>query len=151
MRFNAIVNLIVLIQFYLYGSRILRLHCLLFVYLILCTNDFLAHVEATPPPNAHVEDTDPNESEVNLHAKQKHNSTSVINKLQIKPTHKSCISIPLCHMIPLPLVRPINELDVQRLKNEFVIGYHNGHQVMYVSMFNNKDKSVDVSTEIFSS
>ena len=37
----------------------------------------------------------------------------IINGLQIRPLSKSRLSIPLCRLEPLPLVRPILEFDVQ--------------------------------------
>ena len=41
----------------------------------------------------------------------------------MKPHSKPILSIWLCHLIPLPLVRPIFKVDVQLLKNEFVDDY----------------------------
>ena len=50
----------------------------------------------------------------------------------------------ICWLRFLPLVRPMNKVDVQRLENEFVIGYRDGDRVLYVSM-------LDVSSDIFDS
>jgi hypothetical protein len=54
----------------------------------------------------------------------------------MKPIGKSCLSIPLCRLRALPPVRFISEVEVQRLECEFVIGYREGDQVLYVSAFN---------------
>ena len=53
------------------------------------------------------------QSEIMLRKRQKHDSNSVINRLRIELEAKSRFSIPLCWLRTLPLVRPINEVDVQ--------------------------------------
>ncbi len=53
-------------------------------------------------------------------------------------------------MRALPLVRPINEVDVQRLENEFVTGYCDGDRVLYVLIYNNKDEIFNVTEDIIS-
>lgn len=55
--------------------------------------------------------------------------------LRTKPYSKLRISIPLCHLFLLPLLRPILEVDVQLLENEFINGYREGDKVLYVSHF----------------
>ena len=57
---------------------------------------------------------------------QKEGSNTVIYRVQIKPIRKSRFPIQLC----LPLVRPINEVDVGHLENEFVMEYHDGDRAM---------------------
>ena len=51
-------------------------------------------------------------SELLLRKKQKQDSINVIDQLRIKPEEKSRLKIPLCRLQALPLVRPINEVDV---------------------------------------
>lgn len=51
------------------------------------------------------------------------NFISLIGGFCMKPHSKPILSIWLCHLIPLPLVRPIFKVDVQLLKNEFVDDY----------------------------
>jgi hypothetical protein len=63
------------------------------------------------------------------------NFISLIGDLRTKPYSKSRISIPLCHLFLLPLVRLILEVVVQLLENEFVNGYREGDRVLYVSHF----------------
>jgi len=55
--------------------------------------------------------------------------------------------IPLCRLICLPLVRPINEVDVARLENEFVMGYRDGDRALYESPFNNLGDEILVTEE----
>ena len=83
-----------------------------------------------------VADTDPVVCELELRKSQKEASNGVIQRLRIKPTSKSRFSIPLCHLRVLPFVRPISEVEVQRLECEFVMGYREGDRVMYVSVLN---------------
>ena len=52
----------------------------------------------------------------------------------MKAIHKSCLTMQLCHFLPLPLVRPLLKLDVQLLDNNFVNGYHESDIVLYVSI-----------------
>jgi hypothetical protein len=62
-----------------------------------------------------VADTDPVVCELELWKSQKEDSNGVIQRLWIKPTGKSRLSILLCRLRALPLVRPISEIEVQRV------------------------------------
>ena len=64
------------------------------------------------------------------------------------PVSKFYLLIPLCCFHILSLVQPIIEGDVQRLENEFVNGYREGDRVLYVSPYNNFDRSLDISNAI---
>ena len=90
-------------------------------------------------------------SEVMLCKRQKRDSNSVINRLHIEPKAKSRFSIPLCRLCTLPLVRPINEVDVERLENEFVTGYRDGDRVLYVAIYNDKVETLDITSDMFDS
>jgi hypothetical protein len=89
-----------------------------------------------------VDDMNPVVCELELRKSQKEDSIGVIQRLRIKPTSKSRLSIPLCRLRALPLVRPISEVEVQCLECEFVMGYQEGDRVLYVSGFN--DVPVDL-------
>ena len=91
------------------------------------------------------------QSEIMLHKRQKRDSNSVISRLRIELEAKSGFKILLCRLRTLPLVKPINKVDVQRLENEFVIGYRDGDWVLYVSIYNDKAESLDVTSNIFDS
>jgi hypothetical protein len=54
----------------------------------------------------------------------------------------------LCRLQCLPLVRPISEVNVARLQNEFVMGYRDGDRAMYVSPYNNLDEVLHISDNI---
>ena len=91
------------------------------------------------------------QSEIMLRKRQKRDSNSVINRLRIEPEAKSRFSIPLCRLRTLPLVRSINEVDVQRLENEFITGYRDGNRVLYVAIYNDKAETLDVTSDLYDS
>jgi hypothetical protein len=78
---------------------------------------------------------------------EKTDFNSVINGLRIRPLSKSRLSIPICRLEPLPLVRPILEFDVQLLENEFLNGYREGDRVLYVSIVNDRGKNLCVTKD----
>ena len=91
---------------------------------------------------------DPDVSEIALRNLQKVDSINVINQLRIKPSSKSRFAIPLCRLQYLLLVRPISEVNVQRLENDFVMGYRDGDRVLYVSAYNGEDVVLTVTEDI---
>ena len=70
---------------------------------------------------------------------------SVINGLRIRPLPKSHLSILICRLEPLPLVRKILECDVQLLENEFLNGYRDGDRVLYISIVNDRGETLCVT------
>ena len=91
------------------------------------------------------------QSEIMLCKREKRDSNSVISCLRIEPEAMSRFKIPLCRLRTLPLVRPINDVDVQRLENEFVTGYRDSDRVLYVSIYNDKAETLDVTSDMFDS
>ena len=98
-----------------------------------------------------VHDSTPEETELQIRKSQKDDTNDVLHQVRIKPLNKTRFSIPLCRLCCLPLVRPINEVDVSRLENEFVMGYREGDRALYVSPFNNLGEVLHVSDDILSS
>ena len=92
-----------------------------------------------------------NQSEIMLRKRQKRDSNSIINRLRIEPEAKSQFNIPLCQLCTLPLVRPINKVDVQRLENEFITGYRDDDRVLYVAIYNDKAETLDVTSDLYDS
>ncbi len=86
------------------------------------------------------------DGEMSMRKQLKVNSNKLINSLKIPG--RSRLSIPLCRMISLPQVRPLNEVEVQRLENEFINGYREGDRVLFVSPYNDLEQSQDV-TEVY--
>ena len=95
-----------------------------------------------------LDESNSEETELEIRRSQKDDSIGVIHRVRIKPLSKSRFSIPLCRLQCLPLVRPISEVDVARLQNEFVMGYRDGDRAMYVSLYNNLDEVLLVSDDI---
>ena len=95
-----------------------------------------------------MEESNPEEAELAIQKSQKEDSNAVIQRHRINPIGKSCFAIPLCRLRCLPLVRPISEVEVNRLENEFVMGYREGDRALYVSPFDNLDQDLDVSNAI---
>ncbi len=89
------------------------------------------------------------ESELRLRQQQKPDSFKFLSGLQVHPSH-SRVLIPLCRLIPLPLVRPILEQDVKKLEAEFIHGYRSGDRPLYVSVFNDTGLDVNVTPQVTS-
>ena len=54
-------------------------------------------------------------------------------------------------MLALSLIRPINEVEVERLENKFVMGYLEGDQALYLSIYKDDDKVLYVFDNIVAS
>ena len=98
-----------------------------------------------------LEESNPDDNELDIRKSQKDDSNYVIHRVRINPLHNSRFSIPLCRLRCLPLVWPINDVDVSRLENEFVMGYRNSDRALYVSPNNNLDEVLFVSDNIMAS
>ena len=94
------------------------------------------------------DESNPEETELLIRRSQKEDSNAIIHRVRMRPLAKSRFSIPLCRLRCLPLVRPVSEVDVSRLENEFVMGYRDGNRAMYVSPYNNLDEVLQVSDDI---
>lgn len=75
------------------------------------------------------------------------NFNYLIEGLCLKPYFQSKFSISRCWLRPLHVVRSILKLDVQLLENEFVNGYMKGNRVLYVSPFDNDEKTMNITNE----
>jgi len=78
------------------------------------------------------EEESPNEDdhsgldEDEMRTRQKLNSVATISSLRFQPTSLSRFPIPLCRMLPMPMVRPTLQSDLIKLEQEFVHGYRDG-------------------------
>ena len=68
--------------------------------------------------------------------------------MRIKPSGKSRISIPICRLVSLVVVRLVLEVDVQLLESEFINGYIEGERVLYVSIYDKKGNQSELNVEI---
>jgi hypothetical protein len=77
------------------------------------------------------------------------NCYSHLERMRFQPRAKSKISILLCRMISLPIVRPFLKNDVLNLASHFVsCGYLEGNGVFYVSMEDNDGRTRVVTDEV---
>ena len=70
---------------------------------------------------------------------------SVLNSMRVLELG---LRIPLCRLVPLPLVRPVQEVDVRCLEVQFEDS--DGYDVdcaLYVPIFNDKEATCDVGEE----
>ena len=79
-----------------------------------------------------------------IRSRQKLNSVSFITSLRFQPISSSRFCIPLCRMLPMPMVRPTLASDLAKLEQDFVHGYREGASVFYVTTTNEDGKSQEV-------
>ena len=60
-------------------------------------------------------------------------SVNTIAFLTMKPTNLFRLQIPLCRMVPMPMVRPTLSCDLDFLEHKFSKGYRDGATVFYVT------------------
>jgi hypothetical protein len=99
-----------------------------------------------------VSDDEENETQLQLNKHelrelQKINSIKCIELMRISPKEASRFDIPLCWMVPMPLVRPTFLSDVKRLEAEFSHGYRPSASVFYVSLCDENGKERTVTNE----
>jgi hypothetical protein len=58
-----------------------------------------------------------------IRASKKVNSIATIEALRLKPSSLSHMQVPLCRMVPMPIMRPTLSSDLASLEEEFVYGY----------------------------
>jgi len=78
--------------------------------------------------------------------KRKVNSTSIISSIRVRP--KSRLRIPLCRMVPMPIVRPALNGDISKLEADFFNGYRDGDRVFYISATDSKGDVQFVNDEV---
>ena len=76
-------------------------------------------------------------------------TSSRLDKLKWKPKQKGRLFIPLCRMMPLPVVRPYLKNDVSQLAIHFMIdGYMEGNGFFYVALEDNHGHTKDVTPNV---
>jgi len=78
---------------------------------------------------------------------QKVGSVATITSLKMKPDKYSRMHIPLCRLVPMPIVRPTLSSDLQRMEQEFAHGYLDGMAAFYVSITNEAGESSQFTDE----
>jgi hypothetical protein len=82
-----------------------------------------------------------------IRASKKVNSIATIEALRLKPSSLSHMQVPLCRMVPMPIVRPTLSSDLASLEDEFVHGYWEGAAVFYLSITNEGGQIEKVTDE----
>jgi hypothetical protein len=81
------------------------------------------------------------EGEDDIQRSQKLDFVSTISSLRLNPTNHSRMRIPLCRLVPMPMVRPTLSCDLTKLEQEFIHGYEEGARVFYVSISDEQGQS----------
>ena len=63
--------------------------------------------------------------------KRKVNSTLTISSIRAGPNSR--LRVPLCCIVPMPIVRPALKCDITKLEADFFNGYRDGDLVFYLS------------------
>ncbi len=72
---------------------------------------------------------------------------ATISSLRMKPDQLFRLQIPLCRLVPMPMVRPTLSSDLVKLEQEFVNGYRDGAVVFYVTTTNEAGESSKFSEQ----
>ena len=76
-------------------------------------------------------------------------TASRLEKLKWQPKQKGRLFIPLCRMLPLPVVRPFLKNDVSQLATHFMSdGYMEGCGFFYVALEDNHGHTNDVTSAV---
>jgi len=73
------------------------------------------------------------------------NTGEILEKYKISPKHKVRMAIPLCKMVPMPIVKPTLKIDILKMEHAFHMGYREGDEVFYLSLIIWKGEEQDVS------
>lgn len=69
----------------------------------------------------------------------------LISSMRLTSNDLSRMRIPLCRLVPMPIVRPTLPCDVTVLDNKFARGYEEGARVFYVSISNEEGNAATFS------
>ena len=84
-----------------------------------------------------------------LEIKESVPTASHLEKLKRQPKQKGRLFIPLCRMMPLPVVRPYLKNDVSQLATHFMTdGYMEGYGFFYVALEDNHGHTNDVTPSV---
>ena len=87
--------------------------------------------------------------EDDLREHHKVDSLNTIASVRMKPAHLFRLQIPLCQMVPMPMVRPTLSCDLDFLEHEFSKGYKDGAAVFYVTTTDEaRESSLFIEEEI---
>ena len=73
-------------------------------------------------------------NEDDIRRAHKMDTVATLQSLRLFPNKLSRMRIPLCRLVPMPMVRPTLASDILALEQQFVYGYEEGARVFYVSI-----------------
>ena len=73
-------------------------------------------------------------NEDDIRRAQKMDTVAILQSLRLFPNELSRMRIPLCRLVPMPMVWPTLASDILALEQQFVYGYEEGARVFYVSI-----------------
>ena len=85
-------------------------------------------------------DADCNEDEIRK--AQTLNTVKIIASMRLTSNDLYRMKIPLCRLVPMPIVRPTLSSDLTTLENQFSRGYEEEARVFYVSISDEEGKQV---------
>ena len=88
------------------------------------------------------------DDEDEIRTRQKLNAVAIISNLRFQPISVSRLSIPLCRLVAMPLVRPTLQSDLDKLEQEFVHGYRDGAAVFYVTLTDEHGSTQEVTSAV---
>jgi hypothetical protein len=68
-----------------------------------------------------------------IRVSRKVNSIATIEALRLKPSSLSCMMVPVCRLVAMPIVRPTLSSDLASVEADFVHGYQEGAAVFSLS------------------
>ena len=84
-------------------------------------------------------------NEDDIRRAHKMDTVATLQSLRLFPNELSKMRIPLCRLVPMPMVQPTLASDILALEQRFVYGYKEGARVFYVSIADEQS-----CTEVFS-
>ena len=73
-------------------------------------------------------------NEDDIRRAHKMDTVATLQSFRLFPNELSRMRIPLCRLVPMPMVRPTLASDILALEQQFVYGYEEGARVFYVSI-----------------
>ena len=95
----------------------------------------------------YVPSADVHGNEDEIRKSQTLDTVKIIASMRLTSNDLCRMKIPLCRLIPMPIVRPTLAADLIALKNQFSRGYEERARVFYVSISDEESKQVMFSEE----
>ena len=90
---------------------------------------------------------DVHNNEDDIRKAQTLDTVKIIASMRLTSNDLCRMKIPLCRLIPMPIVRPTVSCDLIALENQFSRGYEEGARVFYVSISDEESKQVMFSEQ----